>query len=100
MPTSRSYHSYLIESLKDPQEAAAYLDAVLEDADYDELRLALRNVAGARIAALGDVQLALNQEVVQQVMSTQQTHLDLSALLKMLDELGFKLSVTPKERIA
>lgn len=33
MPTSRSYQSYLVESLKDPQEAAAYLDAVLQDGD-------------------------------------------------------------------
>jgi DNA-binding phage protein len=40
MSTSRSYHSYLIESLRDPQEAAAYLDAVLEDGTVEEVRLA------------------------------------------------------------
>ncbi len=34
MPTSKSYHLYLIEALKDPQEAAAYWEAVLEDGDY------------------------------------------------------------------
>jgi hypothetical protein len=28
MPPHKSYKSYLIESLKDPAEAAAYLDAV------------------------------------------------------------------------
>ena len=99
MPTSRSYHSYLIESLKDPQEAAAYLDAVLEDGNYKELHLALRNVAEARIATLSNGQLTPDQEVTQQVLS-QQSQLDLYILLKMLDSLGFKLSITPKEHIA
>jgi GNAT superfamily N-acetyltransferase len=45
MPTSRSYHSYLIESFKDDREAAAYLDAVIEKCNYDEFCLALKNVA-------------------------------------------------------
>ena len=48
MPTYKSYHSYLIESLKDPTEAAAYLDAILEDGDLDHILLALKNVAEAR----------------------------------------------------
>ena len=48
MPTYKSYHSYLIESLKDPVEAAVYLDAVLEDGDLDHILLALKNVAEAR----------------------------------------------------
>jgi len=48
MPTSRSYHDYLIQSLRNPQEAVAYLDAVLEDGTLDELRLALNNVSEAQ----------------------------------------------------
>ena len=48
MPTYKSYHSYLIESLKDPLEAAAYLDAVLEDGDFDHILLALKNFAEAQ----------------------------------------------------
>ena len=48
MSTYKSYHSYLIESLKDPLEAAAYLDAVLEDGDFDHILLALKNVAEAQ----------------------------------------------------
>jgi DNA-binding phage protein len=46
MPTHKSYHSYLIESLKDPAEAA-YLDAVLEDSDLEHILLALKNVEEA-----------------------------------------------------
>lgn len=48
MPTYKSYHSYLIESLKDPLEAAAYLEAVLEDGDFEHILLALNNVAEAQ----------------------------------------------------
>jgi DNA-binding phage protein len=54
MLTYKSYHSYLIESLKDPVEAAAYLDAVLEDDDLEHLLLALKNVAEARRYLMDD----------------------------------------------
>lgn len=91
MPTSRSYHSYLIEFLKDPQEAAAYLEAVLEDCDYDELLSALGDVAEARVSSL---QTASNQKTVQKIQSLQ-TNLDFVVLQQVLNELGFKLSVTP-----
>ena len=43
MPISKSYHSYLIESLKDLIEAAAYLNIILEDGDLEHIALALRN---------------------------------------------------------
>ena len=93
MPTNRSYHSYLIESLKDPQEAAAYLDAVLEDGTSEELSLALKNVAEAQFALRGSQQSATHEAALSQ-------QLDLSTLSKMLDELGFKLSVSPKKNAA
>jgi len=48
MPTYKSYHSYLIKSLKNPLEAAAYLDAVPEDGDFEHILLALNNVAEAQ----------------------------------------------------
>lgn len=91
MPTSRSYHSYLIESLKDPKEAAAYLEAVLEDCDYDELLSALSDVAEARVSSL---QAASNQEIIQKIQFLQ-TNLDFVVLQQVLSELGFRLSVTP-----
>ncbi|GEM_PF-2344511 len=52
MSTYKSYHSYLINSLKDPAEAAAYLDAVFEDGDKEHILLALKNVAEARKSAI------------------------------------------------
>jgi hypothetical protein len=47
MSTSRDYHPYLIESLKDPTESAAFLEAVLEDCTPEELDLALTDIAAA-----------------------------------------------------
>lgn len=47
MVKSKSYQDYLIESLKDPVEAANYLNAALEDGDYNVIATAVRNVVKA-----------------------------------------------------
>ncbi len=94
MPTSRSYHSYLIESLQDSQEAAAYLDAVLEECNYDEFCLALKNVAEAKLATLDNSQSNVDCENIQQLLSSQ-ANLDLVSSFQALNNLGFKLSVIP-----
>lgn len=44
-PRDTSYEDELIQSLTDPTEAAAYLDAVMELEDAPALLLALRQVA-------------------------------------------------------
>jgi DNA-binding phage protein len=93
MSTSRSYHSYLIESLKDSQEAAAYLDAVLEDCNYDEFCLALKNVAEARSATLEASSSSSEREIVQKILSSP-INLDLVSSFQALNNLGFKLSIT------
>jgi DNA-binding phage protein len=43
-----SYQEYLIESLKDPEEAAGYLDAALQGGDNAVYLQALCNVARAK----------------------------------------------------
>ncbi|WP_157871852.1 hypothetical protein [Gloeothece verrucosa] len=55
-------------------------------------------MAEAQIAANGDIHLAAHQHTIQQILS-QQSNLDVPALLKMIDDLGFKLSVTPKNHL-
>jgi DNA-binding phage protein len=45
---TKSYRDSLLESLKDQAEAAAYLDAALEDEGSRIFLLALRDVAEAR----------------------------------------------------
>src|SRR5438132_10087926 len=55
-PRSVSYQDYLIESLKDPQEAVGYLNAALIGGDIRVFLLALQNVVQAQggVAALSD----------------------------------------------
>ncbi len=48
MTKTIDYDKYLIESLKDPEEAVGYLNAALEDGDLEVFLSALRNVVQAR----------------------------------------------------
>ena len=48
MSKSISYQDYLIKSLKDPEEAAGYLNAALEGGDIKVFLLALHNVVQAQ----------------------------------------------------
>ena len=100
MPTYKSYHSYLIESLKDPKEAAAYLDAVLEDGDLEEILLALKNVAEARRNLMN----AANEpdtdwDNCYQLLAQGKVP-SLQAIATLLNKLGLKLSVTVKQEQA
>ena len=98
MPTYKSYHSYLIESLKDPLEAAAYLDAVLENGDFEHILLALKNVAEAQQDITNNPKKNnLNLDINPQLLPNQQPS-ELMTIAKLLDQLGLKLSVTVKER--
>ena len=49
MPTSDSYHPYLISHLKEPSYAALYIEAILEEKDPEPelLQVALSNVTEA-----------------------------------------------------
>jgi len=100
MPTYKSYHSYLIESLKDPAEAAAYLDAVLEDGDLEHILLALKNVAEAQRNLIDVVDgLDSDWEHCYQLLAQGET-LTLQAISTLLNKLGLKLSVTVKQEQA
>jgi hypothetical protein len=102
MPTSRSYHDYLIKSLKDPVEAAGYLEVVLEDCTLEELRLAIGHVAEAQLASFDDSQdnsqplpsSRANSEALQAILASKDS-LDELALVQAIGKLGFQLSVTP-----
>jgi len=100
MATYRSYVSYLIESLKDPAEAAAYLDAVLEDGDLEQILLALKNVAEARRNLIDAVnEPDLDWEHCYQLLAQGETP-TLQAIATLLSKLGLKLSVTVKQEQA
>ena len=98
MPTYKSYHSYLIESLKDPLEAAAYLDAVLEDGDFEHILLALKNVAEAQQDITSNSKNNnLNLDFNSQLFPNQENS-ELITITKLLNQLGLKLSVTVQEK--
>jgi DNA-binding phage protein len=98
MPTYKSYHSYLIESLKDPLEAAAYLDAVIEEGDFEHILLALKNVAEAQQDFTNNSKNNnLNLDINPQLVPNQQPS-ELMTIAKLLNQLGLRLSVTVQEK--
>jgi len=91
--TSREYRDSLVEGLRDPKEAAAYLDAALEAGDRAAFLLAIRNV----IDSVGGMsQMArhtgLNRENLYRILS-QQGNPELNSLEKLLKGLGLRLAV-------
>lgn len=105
MPTHKSYHSYLIESLQDPVEAAAYLDAVLAEGDQEHIVLALKHVAEARKTLLSSTntldtnRLESDWERYDQSLSQGEMP-GLLVIAMLLNRLGLKLSVTVKDEQA
>ena len=98
-----SYEEQLIESLKDPLEAQAYLEAALEEyeenQETDPLLLALKDVAKAQggIGALSK-RAGLNREHLYRVLSSKsQPRLD--KLLAIVSGLGFRVRLEPQENL-
>lgn len=94
-PRDVSYEDSLLPMLKDPEEAAAYIEAVMELDDPAALLVALRQVAKAhgmaevaRRAKLGDKSLfkALSAE----------GNPTLATVHKVLHAVGLRLSVVPE----
>jgi len=92
---SVNYEEGLQEDLRNPEEAAAYLNAALEEESQEIFLLALRDVANAH----GMTQLAretsLNRENLYRILS-ENGNPQLSSLRKLLDALGLKLAVEPE----
>jgi probable addiction module antidote protein len=97
MTKSRRYEDVLDEDLENPAEAAAYLNACLEDDDPEVFLLALRDVARARggVAKLAEV-TELNREHLYRMLS-ENGNPELRSLEVLLDALGFRLAVKLKE---
>jgi len=95
---TKSYQAALIESLKDPEEAAAYLNAALEEQaeDAEELfLLALRNVAEAHGIAKLATEAELNRETLYRTLSTRGNP-RLTTIGALLDALGLRLAIEVK----
>ena len=89
------YESYLIERLKNPKEAAAYIEAAIEEGDQAVLMLALRHVA----LALGGVsEIARKSKLTREAtyrMLSKSGNPELRSLTAILGAAGLRLSVKP-----
>lgn len=91
----KKYHDSLIKSLKDPIEAAEYLNAVLENDDKDMFLVALRNVAEAHggLSVLAR-ELKLNRANLYKIFS-KSGNPEKNTLTNILKRLGLRLAVKP-----
>ena len=95
-----TYQEDLIEALKDPREAAAYLNAAMEEGDRELFLLALRNVAEAHggMTALSR-KSKLNRESLYKMLS-KNGNPEIRSILTLLHSMGLKLSIVPQMRKA
>ncbi|TVP61261.1 MAG: transcriptional regulator [Nodularia sp. (in: Bacteria)] len=98
MPTSDSYQDYLIESLQDPEEAAAYIEAILEAENPETglLTSALKDVIDAQLKMNNlSAPAKLKWEELNQML-LKSGGAEIYSLVGLLDALGFKLEVREK----
>jgi len=93
------YDAGLHEDLRDPLEAAAYLNAALEDGSQDIFLMALRDVAKAHGLTHLARETGLSRENMYRILS-EEGNPQLSSLKALLDSLELKLSVEPKRVLA
>jgi probable addiction module antidote protein len=96
MAKSKSYQNNLIESLKDPTEAAEYLNAALEDGEPEVFLLALRDVVDS-FGGMGKLaaSTSLNRENLYRMLSTKGNP-EFFSLSTVLNAVGFRLAVEPR----
>lgn len=92
---SLPYEDWLVDQLKDPAEAAAYLEAAIEQGHQAALMLALRHVAMAHggIAAVAR-RAKLTREAAYRILS-KSGNPELRSLSAILAAAGLQLSVKP-----
>lgn len=90
------YQEDLIESLKDPREAAEYLNAAIEDGDKEVFLLAMRNVAQAHGGMTAIAKKArINRESLYRMLS-RKGNPELKSVLNLLNVVGLKISIEPE----
>lgn len=95
MPTSDRYDEYSIESLKDPEETAGFLEAILEEEEPEAelLRNALRKVVEARCRLNG---FSENDKLLHgrlDKMLTESGCAEVYTFVQLLNVLGLKVAI-------
>jgi len=91
---SRAFEKTRQTILQDPQAAALYLEEALEAGDTEAFKLALRNVAEARLGGIAGLakETDLNRETLYRTLS-ERGNPTLETLSKVLHALGLRVSV-------
>ena len=90
--TAAEYDQGLEDALRDPAEAAEYLNAALEDESQEVFLLALRDVANARGVSEIAREANLNRENLYRILS-RKGNPKLTSLNSFLHSVGLRLSV-------
>ena len=92
-----TYQEDLVNALKDPHEAAAYLNAAIEEGDRAVFLLALRNVAEAQggMAALAR-KAHTNRESLYRMLSSKGNP-EIRSIFTLLNSMQLRLIVEPKK---
>jgi probable addiction module antidote protein len=94
---TKKYEESLMESLQNPEEAAAYLNAHLDEEDSEEMfLLALRDVAKAHGFSEVAEQADLGRESLYKALS-KDGNPKLSTLKSLLKVVGLKLAIETDE---
>lgn len=101
MESSRPYSETLKELFADPEQAASYLNAAMEEGDKELFLIALRNVAEARLGGMSRLAEAtgLNRESLYRMLSGKGNP-ELKSLNRLLHALGLKMAVEVDENAA
>ena len=94
-PRDASYDDYMAQSMKDPIEAAAYIEAVMELDDPAALLVALRHVAKAHGMAEVARRADMGDKTLFKALSAEGNP-TLTTVHKVLHAVGLRLSVVPE----
>ncbi len=92
-----SHQKFLIQSLHDPQEASAYLNAALESGDRRAFCLALKNVLDAQGGMTHFARKTRINRVSLYQMLSENGNPGFENILVLLRSVGIKFQVTSKE---
>jgi probable addiction module antidote protein len=93
---TRPYSDTLREALRDPHDAAAYLEAALVEEDEEGFLLALRTVAEVHGIAKLARKAGVGRESLYKTLS-EDGNPKLRTLMALLHNLGLRLSVAPED---
>jgi probable addiction module antidote protein len=100
MTRSVPHHDFLLETLRDPEEAAAYLDAVAEDGSVGDILKAIRNITEAQG---GFLKLArhtgLSRPTLYRTLS-ERGNPEISTLEKILDFYHLRIGFSQQKKAA